>query len=96
MLVKALLHAKVECVTLAAYGMKVPYNDLSFLDEMPNKDSEETIRYDIGRNVSQESIPVLTSNYQSSIYPMFGDLGDTDSSVLLKCKPQLIPLDLSH
>ena len=56
--------------------MKTPYADTLFLDHLNELNHRK--RFDIGRNIVTESIPVFSITAEhclAKVYPMFGNLG---------------------
>ena len=73
MLVRALQKVNITYVTLVSYGMKMNYADCLFIDVFNGPDTLR--RFDIGRNASTPSIPLLYLSDRTvtgTIYPMFG------------------------
>jgi len=87
-LTRALLAVNITTITLAAYGMKIPYNDVLFLDTMTKPDVTTQIKYDIGRNVNTSTIPLFGFDHcVGTVFPMFGDLGAGYGSICISLTP---------
>jgi len=94
---RALLHANIQQVKIAAYGMKTPVSEVISIDAAK---CTGLFRYDIGHNVDACNIPVFCAD-EGATYPMFGEIfgsicmkinvaNENVQSVTLKCYPQVI------
>ena len=85
MLARALLAGGVNYVMLTAYGMKMPIDVVEFIDELKCLRLAPPARYDVGRNVNTNSIPVfgLDIGLNDDVFGMFGDLRAEYGSVRL-------------
>lgn len=75
-LFRAMVSTNIDHALLIGYGMKMPYADALFLDHLNEPNHRK--RFDIGRNIVTESIPVFSITAEhclAKVYPMFGNLG---------------------
>ena len=66
------------------YGMRMPYNEVEFLNELDMSRDTPSARYDIGVNMDTGSIPLfeLNSDATGSLYSMLGNVGAGYGSVM--------------
>ena len=79
----------LQCgITSVGYGMKSPYRDLIELRGLTPPTPSVICRYDFGRVVSVDYIPLfgLEENVRGTVYPMLNDFGEGAGSVELSLK----------
>lgn len=59
MLLRALLAGGVSVIMMMGYGMKMPIDELLFVDELKTPWEAPPARYDIGRNIDSDQIPLF-------------------------------------
>ena len=89
-LIRAMVATKITITNtlMIGYGMKMPYAESLFVDE--SEGPPHLRRFDIGRNVEANSIPVFGISQRHShatVFPMFGNMGARFGSISLQLLP---------
>ena len=87
-LIQAMVATKITNTLMIGYGIKMSYAESLFIDELEGPPHRR--RFDIGRNVEANSIPVFgISQWHShaTLFPMFGNMGAGFGSISLQLLP---------